>query len=197
MKAAGLITIAALTVLAGCRRQEDRLRDELAEAAGEGRIYTVKALVEAGADVNARGGIRSSTSLMEASRGGHLEIVKYLLELEAEVNARSGISFTTPLMEAAAAGHGEIVERLLSAGARLDLRGAPVNIDHGGRITYRGKTAFLLAVAGGHIETARKLKTAGADVGLRDENGYSAVEVALRAGRKEMARELIRWGLER
>ena len=195
MKDGVCLLVVALSLVAGCGRR-DRLQDELIEASRAGYIFTVQDLVEAGVDVNARAGAASTTALMEASRAGHLNVVEYLLARGADIDARSGINYTTPLMEAAAHGHGEVAQRLIKQGAKLDLRGPPREITHAGRIIFQGKTAFLIAVAGGHIETAKLFKAAGADIRLRDENGYSAVQVALRAGKEEMARELIRLGFE-
>lgn len=196
MRTALILLMAAGILAVGCRTRGERLEDELVESARSGYIYTVMALLEAGVDVNARAGPNLNTALLSAASAGHLKVVDYLLENGAEVDARSGIRYATPLMGAVENGHLPVVKRLLAAGADMDLRGYPVEITHAGRIIYKGKTAFLLAVAAGNIEIARELRDAGADVMLEDENGRPPIDVALRAGQEDMARELVRWWRE-
>ena len=63
------------------------INQDLLEAARVGNTETVKALIDAGADVNAR--LKSgTTALMIASGSGHTETVRALIDAGADVNAR-------------------------------------------------------------------------------------------------------------
>ena len=69
------------------------------ECAWETGPEVVRALLQAGADVNARSGVTRATALHAAARRGHVEIARALLDCGAEVNAedRKG---DTPLQRA-------------------------------------------------------------------------------------------------
>ncbi len=88
----------------------------LIDAAEKGQIERVKALLEAGADVNAKGE-NSWTALMVAVLGGNTEAVQVLLDAEADVNAKAKDG-RIALMWAEDSGHNEIVEILKKAGAK-------------------------------------------------------------------------------
>ena len=85
------------------------------------RLEVVRALLEAGVNVNAINSKSGSTSLMMAAFQGNLEIVKLLVEkMEISmINART-ISFgETALTFAIENGHQEVVEFLRSVGAEI------------------------------------------------------------------------------
>ena len=92
----------------------------LCTAAAKGAERSLKALLEAGADVrlSERDG---ASALHFASCFGHAECVRLLLRAKAPVEAVSEDG-TTPLMSAAYGGHRDVVEVLLSAGASLYAR---------------------------------------------------------------------------
>jgi ankyrin repeat protein len=92
--------------------------DDLLRAAGMGDLARVKALLQAGADVNAKGegGI---TALMLASLNGRADIVRVLLDARAEVNASDKEGFTA-LLAAAQYSHLEVVRALLAAKADVN-----------------------------------------------------------------------------
>lgn len=71
-------------------------------AARAGQWQAVKALVAAGAWVDARLA-NGFSAVHEAAIGGHAQVVQQLAELRANLNARSFLG-TTPLMEAACCG---------------------------------------------------------------------------------------------
>ncbi len=102
----------------------------------------VKALIEAGADVNAKTG--GSTPLHWAARHGHIEVVKILFAAGADVNARQWRG-ETPLYQAIQGTNIEMTKLLLKAGADVNTK----------------VTASLWWVAGGVREEEIELKTSG------------------------------------
>ena len=84
-------------------------------AVDRGHTETVRALIAAGADVNAQNE-RGYPPLHWAASRGHTETVRALIELRAEVNARDEHG-STPLYRAAQFGHTEIVSLLEAAAA--------------------------------------------------------------------------------
>jgi hypothetical protein len=121
----------------------------LLNAARDGNYVQVLALLQAGADVNARSRINGYTPLIWASSRGHTETVHALLEEGAEINARLGDG-QTALMRASENGHVEIVKALLEAGADVNAS------------TDRGITALRLAELREHDPIIALLKQAGA-----------------------------------
>jgi ankyrin repeat protein len=88
----------------------------LIDTAKKGDTAKVNALLNKGADVNAKDK-DGKTALMAASEKGHTEIVKTLIDNGANVNAKSKIG-STALMLASLGGHTEIVQLLKKAGAK-------------------------------------------------------------------------------
>jgi ankyrin repeat protein len=119
-------------------------------AALEGRTEAVKALLQKGADVNAKDDM-GRTALMFAAINAHDETVKVLLEYGADVNTRANDG-ATPLMLAATCGATEIVRALLNQGADLN-----------GSFVQTGKTALMLAEEHGYVGIAELLKQAGTE----------------------------------
>ena len=91
----------------------------LHQMASGGHSKSVKALVDAGADVNVRQKTHQGTPLQYAANNGHLEVVQILLKGKAAVDAADSIG-RTPLMWAATSGKKDVAEALLSAGAKVN-----------------------------------------------------------------------------
>ena len=87
------------------------------ECASEAGPEVVRALVRAGADVNACGGVTGATSLHMAARRGHVEIARTLLDSGAAMNAldRKG---DTPLQRAINCRRNGVSQLLREHGAR-------------------------------------------------------------------------------
>jgi ankyrin repeat protein len=119
-------------------------------AAFFGKGEAAKALIEAGADVNAtsRNGMRVQP-LHSAAAGRHHEVCRILLAAGADVNARQQDAYT-PLHAAAQHGDAELVELFLSAGAdptaRLD----------------SGATPAESAESAGHLDVAQRVREVAA-----------------------------------
>lgn len=149
------------------------LNDKLFEAIATDNLKAVQALIDEGADVNAKlgrdlKGFSSAdtfkTSLMLASKYGNADIAKALIKAGARVNDTDSIWSATALMEAAQNDHADIIEILVASGANLEARNA------------LGFTALLKAARGktpGYnkdttINAIRSLIKLGADVNAKD-----------------------------
>ncbi|XP_068698694.1 tonsoku-like protein isoform X1 [Montipora foliosa] len=95
----------------------------LHEAAIAGNLQRVEALLEKGADVNARD-YCGWLPLHEACNHGHVEIVELLLKAGSDVNDQGGEHCfgVTPLHDAAENGHLDVVKLLLKYGASINLK---------------------------------------------------------------------------
>ena len=92
----------------------------LHRAARAGDTETVRTLLDAGADVNARS-VVGDTALHRAARAGDAEVVRTLLDAGADVHAQDK-NDNTSLHEAVRAGDAEVVQVLLDAGADVHAR---------------------------------------------------------------------------
>ena len=81
-------------------------------------LEIVRALLKAGANINAREA-DGSTALMNAARYGCVDIVRLLLDWEADISLKTGQGYTA-LMYAAWQGHTEIVNMLIERGADVN-----------------------------------------------------------------------------
>jgi ankyrin repeat protein len=77
----------------------------------------VRALIAAGADVNARSGVTRATALHMAARRGYLAIAQALLECGAAINVRDRKG-DTPLERAANCRRAAVVQMLRASGQR-------------------------------------------------------------------------------
>lgn len=147
----------------------DNLDEQLLSAAAKGNVEAVKALLDKGADVNAKSPY-GVTPLWLSARRGHTAVVKLLLERGADPNARENVNRSTPLGWAAWKGHVEVVKLLLDRGAE----GTEDVLNTG---VYRNNSELVrLALAKG---------------GLNLEALSDALAVALRNNRTEIV-ELLR-----
>ena len=126
----------------------------LMEAAQAGHAGCVKALVAAGADVNARRDAANNdannsgwTVLMMAAFNGHADCIEALIAAGADVNAKKGAGGTA-LMSAAGQGHADCVNALIAAGADVNAK------------SDAGDTALMIATQAGHPDCAALLEAA-------------------------------------
>ncbi len=138
-------------------------KQPLIDAVEDNKISNVKKLLDAGADVHAKGDNDSGrTALHSASISGHTVIVKLLIDADADVNAK-GDNGDTALYWASFMGYMgriDVVKLLLDAGADVNAQ------------TADGVTALYRASISGHTVIVKLLIDAGADVNLKD-NRYS------------------------
>jgi ankyrin repeat protein len=145
----------------------DRLRERLAEdhwrataysadgftalhfAAFFGKVEAARALIDAGAEVNAYSVNELQVQpLHSAASGRHHEVCRLLIASGADVNATQRNEFT-PLHAAAQHGDDELIELFLSAGADPSAR------------TETGDTPADTAEAAGHTDVAKRLREVG------------------------------------
>lgn len=130
-----------------------RLDVALVEAAADGDIRTITALIDGGANVNASV-TGDGSPLILAAREGHLPAVQLLLDRGADVNL-GVIGDGNPLIMAAREGHLAIVTLLLDRGATVDQE---VPGDENALIGASGK---------GQLDVVKLLVARGANVNAR------------------------------
>ena len=145
----------------------------------EKSMKTVDYLINAkGIDLN-QTNITNETPLMFAALYGMLPEVKILVnQKEVPVN-RSG---WTPLHYACTNGHLDIALFLLDKGAAVD---AP---------SPNETTPIMMAIRAGNIQLVRLLLDRGADIRIRNQQGFSAIDVAELFNQEEIQKGLrARW----
>jgi ankyrin repeat protein len=160
--------------------RDGRGRTALLAATHGDHVAVARALLAAGADVNAKDDIEDSPYLY-AGAEGRIEILKLTLA-RADLKSLNRYGGTA-LIPAAHHGHPEAVRILL---------GTAIDKDH---VNKLGWTALLEAVILGdggpvHAEIVRLLVEAGANVNLADRDGVTPLAHARRRGFAEMARIL-------
>ena len=186
----------------------------LTDAVKRGDVAMVHALIGQRVDVNAPE-TDGTTALHWAAERDDAEIVGLLIRAGADVKAanRYGV---TPLSRACINGSAAVIEMLLKAGADPDatlpdgetavmtaartgkvdaLRvlirsGADVNAKE----SRGGQTALVWAAAEGHGAAAAALIEAGADVHQRLKDGFTPLLFAVREGRIDTVRTLLKMG---
>lgn len=126
-----------------------------------------------------------ASDLLESASRGDLARLSAALEQGAQADSRDERG-TTALMRAAELGHVPVVLALLKAGA-------DPNAQRPG-----GITPLMHAAAGGNVEAATLLLDAGARLDARaQDNGLTALRVAVATAAPDMARHLLAAGADR
>ena len=186
-----------------------------------GNLDMVKALVEAGADINFKGGngdLTGLTSLMAATATGKEDVARYLVSRGAKLDEVDDKGFSAA-GAAVATDNVDILKLLGDAGANLrQLQGstkAPLIIDAARSVKAgvemvqylirkranvnqedaNGNAPLFHAAANGNTRVADLLLRAGADIDhLNNENKITALYAATVQGKSETAQFLIKKG---
>ena len=154
-----------LLVLAGAHAAAAPPEAALADAARRADWAAVRALLEEGADVDAREGDRS-TALHWASYHDDREAADLLVRAGADVDAENDLG-VTPLWAACENGSPAMAELLLGAGADPN-RALPF-----------GETPLMTAARAGNADVVGRLLAAGADVDAATAAGAYGEQTAL------------------
>jgi ankyrin repeat protein len=161
---------------AGEEPKESWLRD----AANKGSVETVRALLEAGAEVDNANDL-GRTALDGAACRGQVEVIQALLAAGAVVD-HADKTGETALFGAASNGEVDAVRALLAAGAAVD------------RVNTKRRTALDGAACSGHVEVIQALLAAGAVVDHADKQGITALSGAANFGQVDAVRALLAAG---
>ncbi len=154
-------------------------------AAYAGNVEIVDVLIAAGADVNPA---TDYSPLMRAAIQGHVQVCRRLIDASAKLDLqRDEGRGRSALMLAAMLGHSKVVKLLVVSGADPNL------IER----EPRGLTALMLAAANDHAETIRVLLRGRADLDLRNDEGKSALDVAIQYGKERAIKALEKAGAKR
>jgi ankyrin repeat protein len=153
----------------------------LHEATRDGDREQIRALIDAGADLDVQGD-NGETPLIAAIIEGHELVATLLIDRGADIQARNKGGFT-PLHAAAYVNAVEIAEQLLSRGA-----------DVKDQMNKAGVTPLSVASEEGHPGLVKVLIDHGADLEAAEMNGYTPLTRALWRGQKEVVALLQRSG---
>ena len=110
------------------KKAMENLNELLLEKCEEGNLREVLALLDRGADINARNNYQN-TPLHVACRYGKIEVMMVLLDRGADIHARDKYQ-CTPLHEACYYGKIEVMMALLDRGADIHARGIYLSLIH-------------------------------------------------------------------
>ncbi|KAJ6445212.1 eukaryotic translation initiation factor 3 subunit B [Purpureocillium lavendulum] len=152
-------------------------------AVHRGDDAVVQALIQGGADVDARNARDGIIALVWAAQNGHEAIARVLINSGADVNAKDRPGYTA-LHLAAQNGHEAIVRMLIDSGADFNAKDGS------------GYTALQLAAQHGHEAIVRMLIDSGADVNAKDGLEHTALRFAAQNGHEAIVRMLIDSGAD-
>ena len=141
--------------------------------------FTVRSLLEQGANANAKDDDSEASPLIWASEGGHRDIVHLLCERDADINATDNRGLTA-LHLAVKNGKIAVVELLLKQGANSEATESAY-----------GDTALMYAARNGQNSIAVILLQAGAIVSRTNHKGETALLIATEEGQESLAKILL------
>ena len=146
------------------RRDENTETTALDEAVKNGNRKIVRALLDAGAEVNARSDY-GRTALMWLDEDATEELVWDLIAAGAKINLKDK-GGDTALILAAAWSQPDVLRALLNAGAKVNAK------------NEYGETALMKAASEGDLESVNLLIGSGAEINRKNNNGETALKLA-------------------
>ena len=214
-----LITAAVMLPVAGWRLSVKAYNDDhfetpvekLVDAAGDGKLDTIQALIRSGVPVN-RGSEGGMAPLFAAVCSGKAAAVKLLLSRGADVNARYKLTAgeeqriararykgvwnvsdgDTPLLACAQTGNLNIAKLLISEGA--DVRAE--NDAHSNAVSIAMAPAGGSVSGSSSVEMVRLLIEKGASAAVTDSSGDTPLMWAIQRNDKPLALALIKAGAD-
>ena len=154
----------------------------VADAAMNGDVETVRALLAGGADVNVAQGDGMTALHWAAFQDDHT-LAQLLLEAEADVAAATRVGAITPLSLAASNGSAAMIEALVAAKASVNIP------------TTTGATPLMAAATSGSVDAVQVLLDHDAFVNARETaNGQTALMFAAWENRADVIRRLVERG---
>jgi ankyrin repeat protein len=172
--------IAAVAILTGIM-SVSALAGPLDDAASQGDVAVIEALLANGAEIDAPGE-GGETPLIRAILEGHADVAELLITRGANVMARNERGLT-PLHAAAYSDNTELARLLLDHGAELE-----------DKANVSGATPLMVAAEENHVAVAELLIVRGADLSNPDREGFTPLTQAWAKKRTEMVRLLKRHG---
>ena len=177
---------------------QDELNYALINASAEGDLAKVRALVNAGARVNASVGLSRETVLHVAAIHERVEIVRELLSCGADVHSKE-ILGRTPLHSAAKLGCIGVIQELVAHGANVNQGDSrkrrplhlialqtftPYELNKGPEWVNQRKHSYRLCL--------KRLLSLGADLNLLDDIEKSPLHLALSSKYHEMTSDILK-----
>lgn len=164
--------------------RDTRVAPAVAQAAMQGDLAKVRALIAQQNDVNVAQG-DGMTALHWAADRGDMAMAALLLRSGAKLTGTTRNGGYTPLHVAARAGHGTVVQALLAAGADA------------ATLTATGATAMHLAAGAGDAASVKALLAKKADPNARESAwGQTPLMFAAAENRGDAARALLAGGAD-
>ncbi len=223
---APFMNLSAMTIV--CKQEEDKsspcmspseklaqieLNTELFDCIqSKGTAEQVKALLEKGAEANAREHYRGNTPLIQATMHGLVEVCEVLIEHGADVDMKNKRGGTALLW--ACGEHTECSQLLIDNGADVNINSGSALIwhanrgnkelvisllNHGAKVNAKrinGETALYVATQYGHEEVALILLENGAEVNVTDEHGRTPLMLAINRELNKLSLKLIEAGAD-
>jgi hypothetical protein len=157
----------------------------IVNAADQGNLAIVKALLNEGSSLNERGSFET-TALHRAVFQNHKEIVDFLIQQGADIDLKD-IGGATPLHIAARRGNIEMVKTLIRNGAKID----PEDNDgytplHRAVLNDRTALALFLSEAGANIDNQSKSGNTPLMDAIRNKNSFLVEELLISGANKSL-----------
>ncbi len=196
-----LALVAQTACASSAKKETTQEKNPLLNASAEGDLKLLTSLLKSKVDINAKDKT-GHTALMLASSNGHKEAAKFLLVNKADVNIKTDEG-QTALYFALVSDQGEIAKDLIEQGATIEdisgegesalyvattanqneimsilIRKKPSLVN---KATNASTTPLMEAARFGSAKTVSILLKAGADKKAKNQNGKTALDIAIKA----------------